>query len=115
MPTASKTSSAIPRGWLEGVSGGVRDMRDLLARQADDEACRLAVSIYCYEIMKRTGAYAAALGGLDALVFSGGIGEHAPIVRATICTGLEFLSIDIDDHPNAENAPVISRSTARVA
>jgi acetate kinase len=100
---------------LEGVSGGVRDMRDLLAREASDEGCRLAVSIYCYEIMKRIGAYAAALAGLDALVFSGGIGEHLAIVRARICTGLEFLGVDIDDRRNAENAPVISTSTSRVA
>jgi acetate kinase len=103
------------RSGLAGVSGGVRDMRDLLAREVDDQACRLAVSIYCYEITKRIGAYAAALGGLDALVFSAGIGEHAPIVRARICSGLEFLGIDIDEGRNAENAPVISTSTSRVA
>jgi acetate kinase len=103
------------RSGLEGVSGGVRDMRDLLAREANDEACRLAVSIYCYEITKRIGAYAAALGGLDALVFSGGIGEHAPIVRARICGGLEFLGMELDDRRNAENAPVISTPTARIA
>jgi acetate kinase len=103
------------RSGLEGVSGGAGDMRDLLAREANDEACRLAVSIYCYEITKRIGAYAAALGGLDTLVFAGGIGEHVPIVRARICAGLEFLGIAIDDGKNAENAPVISTSTARVA
>jgi len=103
------------RSGLEGVSGVVHDMRGLLARVANDEACRLAVSIYCYEITKRIGAYAAALGGLDALVFSGGIGEHVPIVRARICSGLEFLGIDIDERLNAENAPVISTSTGRVA
>jgi len=103
------------RSGLEAVSGGVPDMRDLLAREANDEACRLAVSMYCYEITKRIGAYAAALGGLDALVFSGGIGEHAPIIRARICRGLEFLGIDVDDRHNGENAPVISTATARVA
>jgi acetate kinase len=100
---------------LRGVSGGVHDMRDLLAREANDEACRLAVSMYCYEITKRIGAYAAALGGLDVLVFSGGIGEHAPIVRARICSRLEFLGIHIDNRQNDQNAPVISTSTARVA
>jgi acetate kinase len=99
---------------LEGVSGGVRDMRDLLARQANDEACRLAVSIYCYEITKRIGGYAAALGGLDALVFSGGIGQHLPIVRARICGGLEFLGVGIDGPLNEQNAPVISTPAARV-
>ena len=66
------------RSGLAAISGGIGDMRELLAREASDEACRLAVAIYCYEIAKRIGAYAAALGGVDALVFSGGIGEHAP-------------------------------------
>jgi len=100
---------------LEGVSGGVGDMRELLAREVSDDACRLAVSIYCYEITKRIGAYAAVLGGLDAIVFSGGIGEHTPSVRARICGGLDFLGIDIDEPLNNDNAPVISTSTARVA
>lgn len=100
---------------LQAISGGVRDMRELLAREAGDEACRLAVSIYCYEITKRIGAYAAALGGLDAIVFAGGIGEHAPVVRARICSGLDFLGIQIDDGLNAGNAPVISTATAHVA
>jgi acetate kinase len=103
------------RAGMVGVSDGTADMRDLLAREASDESCRLAVSIYCYEIKKRIGAYAAALGGLDVLVFSGGIGEHAPIVRARICSGLEFLGVDIDEANNTANAPVISTSTARVA
>ena len=103
------------RSGLKGVSGGVGDMRDLLAREATDDACRLAVSIYCYEITKRIGAYAAALGGLDAIVFSGGIGEHAPAVRARICGGLEFLGISLDERHNAENAAMISTSTSRVA
>jgi acetate kinase len=102
------------RSGLAGISGGVRDMRDLLAREADDEACRLAVSIYCYEIAKRVGAYAAALEGIDALVFAGGIGEHAPIVRSRICGGLAFLGIEIDGRLNAANAALISTSTARV-
>jgi len=100
---------------LAGVAGGVHDMRDLLAREATDQPWALAVSMYCYDITKRIGAYAAALGGLDALVFSGGIGEHAPIVRARICSGLEFLGIEIDAAANADNAPIISSSSARVA
>jgi acetate kinase len=98
---------------LAGLSGGIADMRELLAG-GDNAACRLAVSIYCYEIKKRIGAYAAALGGLDEMVFSGGIGEHAPAVRARICAGLEFLGVDIDDRKNAQNDAVISTSTARV-
>jgi acetate kinase len=99
---------------LAGLSGGRADMRDLLARTATDAACRLAVSIYCYEIKKRIGAYAAALGGLDELVFAGGIGEHAPAVRAQICDGLQFLGVDFDEQKNALNDAIISTSTARV-
>jgi acetate kinase len=71
--------------------------------------------VYCYEIKKRIGAYAAALGGLDVLVFSGGIGEHAPEVRARICDGLEFLGLQIDQAKNAANAPIISPPATRVA
>jgi acetate kinase len=89
---------------LVGLTGGIGDMRELLARETSDESCRLAASIYCYEIKKRIGAYAAALGGLDVLVFSGGIGS-----------GLEFLGVSIDEERNAGNAPVISAAAARVA
>jgi acetate kinase len=103
------------RSGLLGVSGRTADMRDLLSHEEDDDACRLAVSIYCYEIKKRIGAYAAALEGLDHLVFSGGIGEHAPVVRARICAGLEFLGIEIDEQRNAINAPLISTGAAPVA
>jgi acetate kinase len=101
------------RSGLLGISG-TAEMRDLLARETADESCRIAVSIYCYEIKKRIGAYAAALGGLDALVFSGGIGEHAGTVRSRICGSLEFLGVEIDEGKNAANAPVISTSSARV-
>ena len=103
------------RSGLLGISGVSADMRDLLAREGADEHCRLAVSVYCYEIAKRIGAYAAALGGIDALVFSGGIGEHAPVVRARICQGLTFLGIVLDQHLNMNNAPVISSGGARTA
>ena len=96
------------RAGLWALSNGVTDMRELLTRESADESCRLAVAIYCYEIKKRIGAFAAALGGLDALVFSGGIGEHAPVVRARICAGLEFLGLTLDPDNNAANAALIS-------
>jgi acetate kinase len=96
------------RAGLVGVSGVSGDMRELLAREATEPASRLAVALYCYEIKKRIGAYAAALGGLDTLVFSGGIGEHAPIVRSRICSGLAFLGIVLDEALNQANALVIS-------
>ena len=89
-------------------------MRTLLAAGPTNEASRLAVSMYCYEIKKRIGSYAAALGGLDTLVFAGGIGEHAPPVRAQICQGLAFLGMDLDHERNAGNAAVISTPASRV-
>jgi acetate kinase len=100
---------------LAGLSGGTTDMRELLAREAADERCRLAVSIYCYSVKKQIGAYAAALGGLDVLVFSGGIGEHGAVVRSRICEGLEFLGVEIEEERNRVHACVISTPAARVA
>jgi acetate kinase len=101
------------RSGLTALSGGTSDMRELLAHEEND-ACRTAASIYCYVIKKQIGAYAAALGGLDILVFSGGIGEHAPSVRSRICDGLEFLGLTLDARSNAANAPIISSSSSRV-
>lgn len=103
------------RSGLLALSGGTADMRELLRREADDDACRLAVSVYCYGITKQIGAYAAALGGVDAVVFSGGIGEHASIVRARICNPLAFLGIELDEPRNASNARLISRGGAPVS
>jgi acetate kinase len=98
---------------LVGVSGVSGDMRDLLAREATEPASRLAVAMYCYEIKKRIGSYAAALGGIETLVFSGGIGEHAPVVRSRICSGLAFLGIVLDESLNRANAPLISDRRSR--
>jgi len=100
---------------LRGISDRTADMRELLANEATDPACRLAVAIYCYEIRKRIGAYAAALGGLDTLVFAGGIGEHSADVRARICDGLAFLGVRLDERNNAAHAAVISSSDGPVA
>jgi acetate kinase len=99
---------------LRGISNRTGDMRALLEAERSDSACRLAVSMYCYDVRKRIGSYAAALGGLETLVFAGGVGEHAPTVRARICDGLEFLGVRIDDEANAANAPVISASGGTV-
>jgi acetate kinase len=99
---------------LLGVSGVSADMRDLLARERDDPHAAEAVALFCYQSSKFLGALTAALGGLDTLVFTAGIGEHAASVRARICAGLEFLGIDLDPRRNAEHAPVISRAGARV-
>jgi acetate kinase len=99
---------------LLGVSGTTGDMRLLLEREHADPAARLAVDLYCYRIRKTIGAFAAALGGLDTLIFSGGIGEHASAVRARICDGLGFLGVEIDAARNASHAAVISTDHARV-
>ena len=96
------------RSGLLGVSGTSSDMRDLLATQAIDPRAAEAVELFCYQIRKCVGAYAAALGGFDALVFSGGIGENAPEIRARVCDGLGFLGIELDPAANAANAAMIS-------
>jgi acetate kinase len=73
-----------------------------------------AVALFCYQVKKWIGAFAAALGGLDTLVFAGGIGENAPTVRARICDGLGFLGIQLEEKRNAANAGVISPEAGRV-
>ena len=99
---------------LLGVSETSSDMRDLLAREAQDVRAAEAVALFCYQAKKWIGAFAAALGGLDTLVFAGGIGENAPPIRARICDGLGFLGIELDEARNAENAAVISADGSRV-
>ena len=99
---------------LLGLSETTADMRDLLANEPQDPRCRLAVHVFCYQIKKWIGAFAAALGGLDTIVFSGGIGEHASVIRARICDGLDFLGLHIDEAANDANGAVISAATSRV-
>ncbi len=72
-------------------------MHDLLDHETQDVRAAEAVALFCYQIKKWIGAFAAALGGLDTLVFAGGIGENAPTVRARICDGLEFLGIELEE------------------
>jgi acetate kinase len=99
---------------LLAVSGSSEDMRDLLQKSPSDPHAAEAVELFCYRAKKYIGAYAAALGGLDLLAFTGGIGEHAAPVREKICAGLEFLGIQLDPQRNHVHAPLISRSDARV-
>ncbi|HLJ12294.1 MAG TPA: acetate/propionate family kinase [Planctomycetaceae bacterium] len=101
------------RSGLLGISETSSDMRDLIAREAADPRAADAVAIFCYQAKKWIGAFAAALGGLDTLVFSGGIGENAPLVRSRICQGLEFLGVRLDENCNRANADVISANAAR--
>jgi acetate kinase len=100
---------------LLGVSGLSPDMRDLLAAEAHDPAAAEAVALFCYQARKWIGAYAAVLGGVDALVFTGGIGENAAEVRLRICAGLGFLGIELDEARNQQAAGVISSDASRVS
>lgn len=100
---------------LLGVSETSSDMRDLLVRERNDERAADAVALFCYATKKWIGAFAAALGGLDTVVFTGGIGENAPLIRARICEGLGFLGVDLDHKQNAANAEAISTRESRVA
>jgi len=88
---------------LLGISGLTADMRELLAeeRENGDRRARLAIDVFCYRVKKYLGAYLAAMNGADAIVFTGGIGENAPDIRARICRGLEWLGIVVDDSTNA--------------
>jgi acetate kinase len=99
---------------LLGVSETSADMRDLLQKEAIDSRAAEAIELFCYRARKYVGAYAAVLGGLDALVFSGGIGENAPRIRERICAGLEFLGIELDPSLNQKNAELISSPLSRV-
>lgn len=86
---------------LKGLSGKSNDMREVLeAAEAGDMRCKMAVSIFCYRVKKYIGSYIAALGGLDALIFTGGIGENSPEIRARICQGLEVFGIVVSDEIN---------------
>ncbi len=99
---------------LLGISETSPDMRDLLAHEGSDVRAAEAVAFFCYHVKKWIGAYAAVLGGIDTLVFSGGVGENAAPVRARICEGLGFLGIELDDALNAAHADVISTASSRV-
>ena len=99
---------------LLGVSETSSDMRDLLDHEKRDVRAAEAVALFCYQAKKWIGSFAAALGGLDTLVFAGGIGENAPIVRARICEELDFLGIRLDEKRNNQAAPIISSKAGGV-
>jgi len=99
---------------LLGLSEISSDLRDLLELESDDIRAAEAVALFCYQAKKWVGSFTAALGGLDTLVFAGGIGENAPLIRGRICDGLGFLGIELDETLNAENSDVISKQGCRV-
>ena len=118
MTTKQFYEMANHKSGLLGVSETSSDMRDLMTLEAHDIRAAEAIALFCYQAKKWIGAFAAALGGLDTLIFAGGIGENAPIVRARICEGLGFLGIALSEPRNSESAAVIStdesRATVRV-
>ena len=99
---------------LLGVSGSTDDMQELLNRERIDDSAKQAIELFCYHARKHIGALSVVLGGLDILVFTGGIGYHSSIIRSRICTGLEFLGIRIDKSSNTTQASVISQKRAQV-
>jgi acetate kinase len=100
---------------LLGLSGLTSDMRDLLAKEKENQAAAEAVAVFCYQARKYIGAFAAALDGVDTLVFAGGIGESAAPIRERICAGLSYLGVRLDPAANAENAAVISAAASKVS
>ena len=101
------------RSGLLGVSETSSDMRDLLAQETSDVRAAEAVALFCYQAKKWIGSFVAALGGLDTLVFAGGIGENSPLVRARICEGLSVLGVELNESRNAQTAGVISTNASR--
>jgi acetate kinase len=106
---------------LIGISGLTNDMRELLdeARENDDRRARLAIEIFCYRVRKYIGAYLAAMGGADSIVFTGGIGENSAEVRAAVCNGLQWMGLELDDERNAAHTNgregIISREGSRLS
>jgi acetate kinase len=99
---------------LLGVSGTSSDVRELCAREATDFRAVEAVELFCYQVRKWIGSFAAVLGGLDTLVFAAGIGENAPLIRRRVCNGLGFLGVEIDQKRNAKNSSLISPDSGGV-
>ena len=100
---------------LLGISETSSDMRDLLAKETVDIRAAEAIELFCYQVKKWIGSFAAVLGGLDTLVFTGGIGENCPVIRARICRGLEFLGIELNEKKNTANEAVISTTDCHTA
>lgn len=99
---------------LLGISETTSDMQDLLQNEKEDERAAEAINIFCYQIKKYIGAYTAALEGLDILVFSGGIGENAPVIRSRICEGFRYAGVELDEEQNQKNAVQISAKKSNV-
>ncbi len=114
MPAAQFQRMVNHESGLLGVSGMSSDLRDLCELEATNVRAAEAVDLFCYQVKKWIGCFAAALGGLDALVFAAGIGENSPVIRQRICEGLGFLGVELNPKRNAKNAPLISPDSGRV-
>lgn len=99
---------------LLGISETTSDMQDLLKSEKEDERAAEAINIFCYQIKKYIGAYTAALEGLDILIFSGGIGENAPVIRSRICEGFRYAGVELNEEQNQKNAFQISTKNSTV-
>ncbi|MCF2444032.1 acetate/propionate family kinase [Dyadobacter sp. CY345] len=99
---------------LLGISETSSDMQELIKSEAADHRASEAIEMFCYQVKKSIGSFAAVLGGVDTLVFSGGIGENIPEIRSRICQDLGFLGIDLNEKDNQKNDPVISTDTGKV-
>ena len=102
------------RSGLLGISGSTPDMEELLKHEAEDARAKNAVDLFCYAVKKQIGALAAGMGGCDTIIFTGGMGENAPKIRARIVEGLDFLGIQLDTRRNNQNKAVISTDGSRV-
>ena len=100
---------------LLGISETRSDMRELLKLKDTDKRAAEAAELFCYQTKKWIGSFAAALGGIDTLVFSGGIGENAPEIRSRICDGMKFLGIELDNNRNVNNESIISSDLSKVS
>lgn len=114
MTTAQFNHMVNHESGLRGISGTTSDMRNLISHADTDHRAEEAIAFFCYQAKKWIGAFVAALGGLDTLVFSAGVGENCPSIRARICQGLNVLGIELNETENAKNAPVISEDTSPV-
>jgi len=98
-----------------GISGGFSDMREIESQiEEGNSRCKLAHDMFTYRIKKYIGAYTSAMGGVDILIFTGGIGQNSCLVRKNVCSGLEFLGIELDDAKNKENDIIISKDRVKV-
>ncbi len=101
------------RSGLKAIAG-ISDVKELLKNEENDPNCHEALTVFCYQVKKYIGALTAAMGGLDILIFTGGIGENAAVIRERICHDMNFLGIKIDEKLNRGNRKIISCKSAKV-